>query len=118
MVYRNFNVSIIIRLLFIIGTSIWFALEIDNPQKAYTKFFIFSLIIIQSIFLIRYFNKINKEIIHFLKLLKADDAAYRFSPDLKGNFTELARILNNTADLLENTKIEKEKQYHFLQFVI
>lgn len=118
MVYRNFNVSIIIRLLLIIATSIWFALELDQPQKAYTKFFILSLIIIQSIFLLKYFNKINKEIIRFLKLMKTDDASYRFSSDLKGNFTELAKILNNTADLLENTRIEKEKQFHFLQFVI
>ena len=118
MVYRNFNISIIIRLILIIGTTVWFTLELDNPQKAYTKFFILSLIIIQSIFLVWYFNKVNKEVIRFLKLLKTDDGAYRFSSDLKGNFTELARILNNTADLLENTKIEKEKQYHFLQFVI
>ncbi len=118
MVYRNFNLSIIVRLLLIIATSIWFALEIDNPQKAYTKFFLLALIVIQSIFLILYFNKINKEIIRFLKLLKTNDASYRFSSDLKGNFTELARILNNTADLLENTRIEKKKQYHFLQFVI
>ena len=118
MVYRNFNLSIIVRLLLIIATSIWFALEIDNPQKAYTKFFLLALIVIQSVFLILYFNKINKEIIRFLKLLKINDASYRFSSDLKGNFTELARILNNTADLLENTRIEKKKQYHFLQFVI
>lgn len=118
MVYRNFNLSIIIRLLLIIVTSIWFALELDQPQKAYTKFFILSLIIVQSIFLLRYFNKMNKEIVRFLNLLKADDASYRFSSDLKGNFTELAKILNNTADLLENTRIEKEKQFHFLQFVI
>lgn len=118
MIYRNFNIRIIIRLIFIIATSIWFALEIDNPQKAYTKFFIFSLIVIQCVFLVLYFNKINKEILRFLKLLKSDDSLYRFSSDLKGNFTELARILNNTADLLENTRIEKEKQYHFLQFVI
>lgn len=118
MIYRNFNLSIIVRLLLIIATSIWFALEIDNLQKAYTKFFLLTLIIIQSIFLILYFNKINKEIIRFLKLLKTNDASYRFSSDLKGNFTELARILNNTADLLENTRIEKKKQYHFLQFVI
>jgi signal transduction histidine kinase len=50
--------------------------------------------------------------------MKTDDASYRFSSNLKGNFTELAKILNNTADLIENIKIEKEKQYYFLQFVI
>ncbi len=118
MVYRNFNLSIITRLILIISTSVWFTLEIDSPQKVYTKFFILTLIIIQSVFFVKYFNKINKEIIRFLKLLKTDEGAYRFSSDLNGNFTELAKILNNTADLLENTRIEKEKQYHFLQFVI
>ena len=42
MVYRNFNVNIIIRLIIIIATSIWLAIEIDNPQKVYTKFLIIS----------------------------------------------------------------------------
>lgn len=118
MIYRNFNVNIIIRLVLIILTSIWFALEMNNPLKAYTKFFIISLLFIQSGLLLQYFNKINKELIRFLKILKVDDSSYRFSSDLKGNFSELAKILNNTADLIENTRIEKEKQYHFLQFVI
>ncbi len=118
MIYRNFNINIIFRLLLIILTSIWLAFEINNPQKAYTKFFIVSLILLQSALLIHYFNKINTELIRFLKILKNDDSAYRFRSDLKGNFAELAKILNNTADLIENTRIEKEKQYHFLQFVI
>ncbi len=118
MIYRNFNINIIFRLLLIILTAIWLAFEINNPQKAYTKFFIVSLILLQSALLIHYFNKINTELIRFLKILKNDDSAYRFRSDLKGNFAELAKILNNTADLIEITRIEKEKQYHFLQFVI
>lgn len=56
--------------------------------------------------------------VRFLEVLKVNDSSYRFSSDLKGNFTELAKILNNTVNLIENTRIEKEKQYHFLQFVI
>jgi signal transduction histidine kinase len=118
MISRNFNVNIIIRLILIIATSIWLTIEIDDPQKAYTKFLIVSLLFIQSVLFLRYFNKINKELVRFLEILKVNDASYRFSSDLKGNFTELAKILNNTADLIENTRIEKEKQYHFLQFVI
>ncbi|NOQ26310.1 MAG: GHKL domain-containing protein [Bacteroidales bacterium] len=118
MAYRNFNVNIIVRLILIIFTSIWLTSEFGDPQKAYTKFLIISLLIIQSGLFVRYFNKINKELVRFLEVLKVNDSSYRFSSDLKGNFTELAKILNNTADLIENTRIEKEKQYHFLQFVI
>lgn len=118
MVYRNFNVNIIIRLILIVFTSIWLASEFGDPQKAYTKFLIISLLFIQSGLFVRYFNKINKELVRFLEVLKVNDSSYRFSSDLKGNFKELAKILNNTADLIENTRIEKEKQYHFLQFVI
>ena len=118
MIYRNFNINIILRLILIIFTSIWLTSEFGNPQKAYTKFFIISLLLIQSILFLRYFNKINKELVRFLEILKVNDSSYRFSSDLKGSFSELARILNNTADLIENTRIEKEKQFHFLQFVI
>ena len=116
--YKRFNLNIIIRILLIVGTAVWFGIEFHNDQKAYTKFLCVLLIVIQSIAIIHYLNKMNSEIVRFLQILNIDDSAYRFSSDLKGNFSKLAKILNNTADLIINSRIEKEKQFQFLQFVI
>ncbi|MBI9053176.1 MAG: HAMP domain-containing histidine kinase [Bacteroidales bacterium] len=116
--YKRFNLNIFLRIILIVLTAIWFGIELQNDQKAYTKFLCISLVLIQSISLIQYLNKMNSEILRFLQILNIDDSAYRFSSDLKGNFSKLAKILNNTADLIINSRIEKEKQYQFLQFVI
>ena len=99
-------------------TAIWFGIELHNEQKAYTKFLCILLIVIQSIALINYLHKMNSEIVRFLQILNINDSSYRFSSDLKGNFSKLAKILNDTADIIIDGRIEREKQYQFLQFVI
>ena len=116
--FRNFNINVVVRIILIILTVFVFGIIINEDQKAYTKFLLALLIVIQSILLIVYLNKINKEIIRFLEILNISDSSYRFSSELKGNFATLAKILNNTADLIVNSRIEKEQQFRFLQFVI
>lgn len=115
---RNFNINLILRILLIIISAFILGFIIKENHKAYTKFLLFLIILIQSILLINYINRINKEIVRFLKILGANDSGYRFSTDLKGNFAQLAKILNSTSDLIVNSRIEKEQQYKFLQFVI
>jgi signal transduction histidine kinase len=116
--YKRFNLNIVVRIVLIVITAIWFGIELQNEQKAYTKFLCILLLVLQSAALFYYLNKMNSEIVRFLQLLNINDSAYRFSSNLKGNFSELAKILNNTADLIIDGRIERERQYQFLQFVI
>jgi len=116
--FRNFYINVLVRIVFIIATTLCLGLQFQYDLRVYTKFLCTVLIIIQVILLMIYLNRINREVISFLEVLNINDTSYRFSSDLKGNFSKLAKILNNTADLIINSRIEKEKQYQFLQFVI
>ena len=115
---KSVTLILVLRIVFIVITSFVLGLIIYLDQKLYTKFVLIVLIIIQIGLLIKSFNKINKELILFLESINVKDSAYRFSTNLRGNFVELAKILNNTASLINDIRIEKEKQYQFLQFVV
>lgn len=116
--FKSFNLNLVIRVLLLILTAFLLGLVFYLDQKLYTKILLIILIVIQAIFIVMYLNKMNRELVQFLEVLNYGGASYRFSSSLKGNFTRLAKILNNTSDLIINAKIEKEKQYQFLQFVI
>ncbi len=69
--------------------------------------------------MIRYVNRTNRELSKFFISLRDKDSSLRLSPDDQyGSFRELADILQETADLLKDARIEKEKQYRYLQFII
>lgn len=116
--FKSFNLNLVIRVILLVLTAFFLGLVFYQEQKLYTKFLFILLILIQAVAIVLYLNKMNRELVQFLELLNTGDTSYRFSSSLKGNFAKLAKILNNTSELIINTKIEKEKQFQFLQFVI
>jgi len=69
--------------------------------------------------LIRFFNRTNRELSKFFISLRDKDSSLKLSPDDQyGTFHELAEILQKTADMLKDARIEREKQDRYLQFII
>ena len=119
MIFRNFYRHVIIRVILIFLTSLWLAYEIANPPFVYTILFLGSMLIIQTLGLIWYVNKTNRELSKFFISLKDKDSSFSITLDDKGgSFRELAKTLNETADLIKEARIEKEKQFRYLQFII
>ena len=119
MVYRNFYLNIIIRVALIFLNSLWLAYEIANPPFVYTILFLGSLLLIQTYALIWYVNKTNRELSKFFISLRDKDSSFSIVGKEKGrSFRELAQTLNETAALIREARIEKEKQFRYLQFVI
>ncbi|KPK86685.1 MAG: hypothetical protein AMS27_04410 [Bacteroides sp. SM23_62_1] len=119
MVFKRFYVQIVIRITLILAFCLWFGFEFHDPPNFYTIIFLGLLIIIQVLLLIRYVNRTNRELSKFFISLKDKDSSLRLSPDDQyGTFRELADILQETADMLKDARIEKEKQYRYLQFII
>lgn len=119
MVFKRFYIQIVFRILSILAFCLWFAFEFHDPPNFYTLIFLGMLIVIQVWLLIRYVNRTNRELSKFFISLKDKDSSLKFSPDDQhGTFRELADILQETADILKDARIEKEKQYRYLQFII
>jgi two-component system nitrogen regulation sensor histidine kinase NtrY len=119
MVFKRFYIQVIFRVLLIFANCLWLAFEVYDPPNIYTLVFLGSLLIIQTLVLVRYVNKTNRELSRFFSSLRDQDSSFSLVPeDSKGTFRELARVLNQTSQLIRDTRIEKEKQYRYLQFII
>jgi len=118
MAYRRFYHIIILRVLLILATCIWLAFTIPKQEKLYTLIVIIALLVLQVILLINYLNKTNRQLARFFTALKDDYTYYRVTDAFeKRTSRELSQILNETSSLLRAARIEKEKQFQFMQFV-
>ena len=119
MVYRNFYINVIIRVVFIFLTSLWLAYEVANPPFVYTLIFLGSILLIQTYGLIWYVNRTNRELSKFFTSLRDKDSSFSIVGREKGgSFRELADTLNETAALLKEARIERESQYQYLQYIV
>jgi two-component system nitrogen regulation sensor histidine kinase NtrY len=118
MIFKRFYLQAILRVLLILANCLWFAIEMDNPPNIYTLIVLGSVLIIQVLLLIRYVNKTNRELSRFFVSLQDKDSSLSLvTGDRTGSFRELAQVINKTSQLIRDTRIDKEKQYRYLQFI-
>jgi nitrogen fixation/metabolism regulation signal transduction histidine kinase len=119
MVYKKFQIQVIIRVLLILANCVWLSMEIPLPPNLYTLIFLGSLLIIQVLLLIRYVNRTNRELSRIFASLWDQDSSFSLAPsDPSGSFSEIARVINETRKQIQEARIDKEKQYRYLQFII
>ncbi len=119
MVFKKFYIQVVIRVILITGTSTWFAFEINDPPRLYTSLFLGIVIILQVWGLIYYVNKTNRVLSRFFTSLRDKESSFTIEPeDDSGSFSELAGILNETGKIIREARIEQEKQFRYLQFII
>lgn len=119
MVFKKFQTQVIIRILLILANCIWLSIEIPLPPNLYTLIFLCSLLIIQVILLIRYVNRSNRELSRIFASLWDQDSSFSLAPsDPSGSFSEIASVVNETRNQIQEARIDKEKQYRYLQFII
>lgn len=118
MVYKNFYFQIIIRMLLIVITTIWFSFAIQNLDKIYTIIVIISLLLLQFFSLIRYINKTNKDLGNYFSAILNKDTSMTLSPEssLK-SLAGLQQITKGYNELIKTTQIEKENHYQYLLHV-
>lgn len=119
MVYRNFIVNIVLRILLataVISVFSWFLLVRPDYIKA-----AFALLLLVSIVveLIRYVNRSNRDFRDFIHLLKSNDFTTRFSGKRKGrSFEKLYAELNALGEKYRQLNLEKELKHRHLQTVL
>jgi len=118
MVYKNFYFQIIIRMLLIVITTIWFSFAIQNLDKIYTIIVIISLLLLQFFSIIRYINKTNKDLGNYFSAILNKDTSMTLSPEssLK-SLAGLQQITKGYNELIKTTQIEKENHYQYLLHV-
>jgi len=116
---NRYSMFVIIRIILITLNSFaltWFYTQTNRPA---TTLFIFLILVFQSVSLIYYLNRINRDLANFLVFLQENDTTLAFSQKkIEKNFKGLTFHLNKINRKLQEVRIEKEQQYQYLQAVI
>ena len=118
MVYKKFYVFVILRVFFIVVTSIALSFVIMKTSYIYTVIGLVVIIILQTVGLINYLNKTNRYLSGFLYFLKESNASISMEEDEKSPVSDLHGYFNEIKSIIRNVRIEKENQYLYLQYII
>lgn len=110
MASKHYFLNIILRIAVIVLTSLGIAYSFVLPNLYLIILFII-LIIIESIWLIKYINQTNKKILFFFESIKNNDFNLNFSNDAPGSILrELSNNINHINKHIEQIHAEKHTQ--------
>lgn len=118
MAYKNFRANIIIRIL-LITTTLFFILYCFFQEYRITPYFIIVVLVLEVISLIKYIDRVNRDLAGFLESIRHSEFTRTF--DLKGlgsSFRRLHEEFNQVMDDFKKVRAEKEENYHYLQSVV
>jgi len=119
MVYKNFRLNCILRVIFISATILLLMHLIFNTDLYISAVITGVLIIIQVIGLIRYVEKTNQLLARFLDSIKYSDFTQSFSGGGGGkSFGELNKAFNEVIEKFKQVRSEKEEHYRYLSTVV
>jgi signal transduction histidine kinase len=117
---RFFN-NILIRVTFIVLTSIALGIVLQHIDRGYyyTLTGVIFLILFQTYWLVIQVNKTNTDLEKFFSSVQDHDSSVRFPEKAKNNsFGKLHDRMNNLNTIIQNIKIENERTNQFLQNVV
>jgi two-component system nitrogen regulation sensor histidine kinase NtrY len=119
MVFKNFRVNIIIRIVTLSVSFFLFFLLIDLGNYYITPVVIGLLIIIQIFLLITYVEKTNRYLSNFLQAIQFSDYTSSFEVEGLGtSFDHLKKSFIHVINEFQKIKSEKEEHFFYLQNII
>ncbi len=119
MTYNKFYVSIFLRIILIVLSCVLFVYLLNRDDNLLTTVFVVFLILIQTIYLIKYVNRTNRELAEFLLYLQQGDTSVALSNE---NITKTFKGLSGSFDKIntdfKKIKIERIQKEHYLKYVI
>jgi len=114
MIFRKFNIYIILQLILIAANNFIIAWTIFQAHLKISTLYFVIVLFLQILFLFLYITKQNKEIIRFLEAVKyRDDFSKLSEKDSPKSHRELRRLLNEIAESYSQVKIDKESEHFY-----
>ncbi len=118
MIYRNFRVNIIIRILVLAATLFAFFFFLESEYRI-TLLLIAVLTIFQVYGLIRFVDRTNRDLASFLESIRFSEFTRTFQIEGMGkSFNELSRAFNDVIRDFQEVRSEKEEHFHYLQSIV
>jgi nitrogen fixation/metabolism regulation signal transduction histidine kinase len=115
MVYKRFNINVIVRLLILVcALSALVYVFIIKSWLITSGIFAF-IVIVLVVELFNFISKTNKDLSKFIDAINYQDYSVNFSAYKLGNaFEELHESFKSTLELFRNLRLEKEAHYQYL----
>jgi len=119
MVYKNFRLICILRVLFL-GATFYLFFYLLTRTTLYAMSFITGVIIFYEIYsLIHYVERTNRDLTRFLDAIKYEDFSQTFiGAGFGSSFNDLKAAFNAVLTKFQQTRAEKEEHFRYLQTVV
>ena len=121
MVFKNFRLNLIIRVIALSLTILLFWQQAFQQQDSFflTTMLTFGLIVVQIYTLIRFVNTTNREIAGFLESIRYDDFSHTYPVKRDGSSLDMLKHeFNKVMRKFREIRAEKEAQYHYLKTIV
>ena len=116
MIYKNFRLNIIIRVLCIVALALALAFVIVERPMFFALATLVVLLIVSVVSLIRYIDKSNKDLTHFLFSIRQGAFTESYTSGNRGkHYEQLSGALNDIVTEFSKLNLEKELHYQYLQ---
>lgn len=117
--FKNLRISILLRVIFLIGSIFLMAYVYYEASNNVNFMFVGVLIAIQIYFLIRTLDRTNREIASFLSSIKYDDFTTTYPSAGRGrSMNELYNEFNSVIRKFREIRAEKEANYHYFRTIV
>jgi len=118
MVYKNFRVILIIRIL-LFAVSVFLFFYLLGTETYLTPILLLFLILLQIYSLIRFVDKTNRDLASFLESIRFSEFTRSFQIEGMGpSFNELNKAFNDVISDFQKVRSEKEEHFHYLQSIV
>jgi two-component system nitrogen regulation sensor histidine kinase NtrY len=118
MIYKNFRINIIVRIIILAATVFLFFLSLETNYHV-TPFLVGAVILIEVFTLIRYVDRTNRDLTSFLESIRFAEFTRTFKIEGMGSsFDELNRAFNDVISDFQKVRSEKEEHFHYLQSIV
>ncbi|WP_246343757.1 sensor histidine kinase [Adhaeribacter radiodurans] len=119
MVYNNFRVRLLLKILKLVFTISLLAFVLIYPHWYVSGFCLLLLITAQVYFLLEYVEQTNRELTRFFSAIRYSDFTQRFAPEGKNStFQSLYHEFNEVIMAFQRIKAEKEANHLYLQTIV
>ncbi|NOQ26948.1 MAG: hypothetical protein GQ564_16430 [Bacteroidales bacterium] len=119
MAYNKFSIDIISRVLLIVANCYFLVTEYVLGDYFITIINLAILLFLQTIFLIRYLRRINLQTIEYFDLIRNKESGFRLKNTTdKNSFSQLRKQFNDTNQIIQDIRIEKEIQTNYLNHLV
>ena len=118
MVYRQFRVNVIIRVLLLTASCLLLFLTL-NSAFIFTPVLIIGVIVYQVWSMIRYVDRTNRELANFLESIRYSEFTRTFTIKEAGSsFEALSDAFNEVMNDFQQVRAEKEEHLHYLNSIL